>query len=365
MSKSPIFITGRFRSGTSFLWQLFNHLDGYCAWYEPLHPHLLNAIQHVEPKKDHIGIKDYWQSYRLKPEFESAYSMQFATQQLYLEAGDEYIELEAYINKLINLSESDVPVLQFNRVDLRLPWLKSKFPEAKIIHIERNPLQLYYSQRKHIGSSHQNAVHYWDAYELMPWCHSLQPHFPFLLSTKKNHAFYQFYVIYQLSKLIAEEHCDVSINLDSQVFQSEEFISQLSKVVNLSQTHKTQIKNMTHVPPEPPIFDDTLSNDLAEIMTDVDLKLTAAGLMDELGKSSLKNIRSKYYSFWQVYGDMISSNEIQPTSNLLLSVNQLSSELTRILAENKQLKEQVNFLKADLRSKSDDINSEFKVDQNE
>ena len=219
-AKPPIFITGRFRSGTSFLWQLFNELDGFCAWYEPLHPQLLPAIKHVEPKYDHVGINDYWHSYRHKPEFATAYSMQFATQQLYLEAEDEYPELEAYIKHLIDLSAPDIPVLQFNRVDLRLSWLRAKFPEAKIIHIERNVLQLYHSQRKHIDLAHRNDAHYWDAYELMPWCYALQQQFPLLFTTDSQHAFYQFYTLYQLSKLLANRYADVSINLDSQVFLS-------------------------------------------------------------------------------------------------------------------------------------------------
>ena len=348
MSKSPIFITGRFRSGTSFLWQVFNELEGYCAWYEPLHPQLLSAIKHVKPKCDHVGINDYWQSYRDKPEFESAYSMQFATKQLYLEAEDEYDELEAYINCLIDLSETEVPVIQFNRVDFRLPWLKAKFPEAKIIHIERNALQLYYSQRKHIDLMHRDEAHYWDAYELMPWCYALQPQFPFLISTDIDHAFYSFYMIYQLSKLMAAEHCDVSITLDSQVFQSNKFIDKLASVVDLSNVQKAQIKSLKHVP-DFPVFDEEFIDGLAEIMTAVDLKLSAAGLIDEFGVVALERIQSKRLTFWQGL-----DNSVQPSAALLLNINQLSGELTRVLAENKQLKEQLDLLLVNSSSKPED-----------
>ena len=38
---APIFITGRFRSGTTLLWHTFNALDDYCAYYEPCHDNLL------------------------------------------------------------------------------------------------------------------------------------------------------------------------------------------------------------------------------------------------------------------------------------------------------------------------------------
>jgi len=30
-------------------------------------------------------------------------------------------------------------VLQFNDVDLRLPWLRARFPEADILHVYRHP----------------------------------------------------------------------------------------------------------------------------------------------------------------------------------------------------------------------------------
>ena len=135
------------------MWQLFNQLDGFCAWYEPLHPQLLSCIEHVQPKADHVGIDDYWDTYRQHPIFSDSYHSEFAFSQLYLEANEEYPELELYINELIDLSGGLVPVLQFNRVDLRLSWLKAKFPKATIIHIKRNPLQLYHSQRKHIPNA--------------------------------------------------------------------------------------------------------------------------------------------------------------------------------------------------------------------
>lgn len=59
-----IFISGRFRSGTTVLWNIFNNLPQYKAWYEPLHTNLISQIQYVKPKEDHIGVDDYWKNYR-------------------------------------------------------------------------------------------------------------------------------------------------------------------------------------------------------------------------------------------------------------------------------------------------------------
>ncbi len=333
--KQAIFITGRFRSGTSFLWQLFDQLDGYCAWYEPLHPQLLAAIEHTEPKADHVGIVDYWTAYRQHPQFRAAYSASFATQNLFLEPKDEYVELEHYINQLIELSGDDTAVIQFNRVDFRLSWLKAKFPSVKIIHITRNPLQLYYSQRKHINSADRNDVDYWDAYELQPWCYALSEEFPFLLKHEESHAFYPFYMLYQLSTMAATYCADVSINLDNHVFQSDDFLAKLGQVVALSKLQKNTIKSLTHVP-EFPVFDADLTDQLISIMTAVDMKLMALGLTEGFAKQALSTIKLKHQEQWLPYQKIPANFQ-----TLLLKMNELNSEMTRVLAENNSLKEQL------------------------
>lgn len=339
MANTPLFITGRFRSGTSFLWQLFNQLEGFCAWYEPLHPQLLAAIEHVQPKSDHVGIDDYWHNYRKHPDFSRVYRPQFAVEHLYLEESDCYTELEEYINKLIELSGDDVPVIQFNRVDLRLSWLKAKFPNAKIIHIKRNPLQLYHSQRKHIPKAKRDDPNYWDAYELPAWCHALND--TLATHSTHQHAFYGFYLLYQLSELMAKNHADVSINLDQHIFQSDEFIEQLSAVVPLSQNQIATLKHLVHVP-NLPEFEVELTEQLAAIMTEVDVLLMQSGLYEGFAVKPLAQIKSQHQDFWSNQ----TQKSHQSTQHLLTVINELQTEMTRILAENNRLKSQVNDLTA-------------------
>ena len=337
--KTPIFITGRFRSGTSFLWQLFDQLDDYCAWYEPLHPQLLTAIHYVKPKEDHVGIKDYWSTYRQHPAFSKNYSSDFATQKLYLESKHDYHELESYIKHLILLSGSQTPVLQFNRVDLRLGWLRAKFPQARIIHIERNPLQLYFSQRKHIAEENLHQADYWDAYELMPWCHALYQEFPFLLdSSPDNHAFYRFYALYQLSKLNAAKYANQSINLDVDVFQSDAFIAKLNQVVPLTSQQQSQIKAMTHVPEQKEFAADYVEN-MASIMTTVDLKLADAGLTENFPHRSLIAIQFQHPEFWAQFNgsqhDLLALQE---------ATEKLAKEVHRIHQENQYYLREIDTL---------------------
>lgn len=352
--QAPIFITGRFRSGTSFMWQIFDHLKGYCAWYEPLHPQLLSAIEHVQPKQDHVGITDYWATYREHPEFATKYAVEFATHKLYLEAKDEYPKLEAYINHLIKLSGDEIPVLQFNRVDLRLPWLRAKFPEAVIIHIDRNPLQLYCSQRKHIADPKKDEASYWDAYELMPWCHALYEAFPFLLDSQVEHAFYHFYAIYQLSKMSAQSYADVSINLDADVFQSDGFIHKLSNVMALDEEQVKVIKGLTHIP-ELPEFDAAWVEELVNIMTVVDMQLSASGLIEYFNQRKLSSIKLYHTDFW----DSMAATAY-PATKLWPVVQYVRDEVVRINNENVAFQEQLNQLNGQAKKPP---NIYFDVDQ--
>jgi hypothetical protein len=341
MSDNPpiIFISGRFRSGSSFLWQLFDQLPGFCAWYEPLHPQLLTAIEHTRPKSDHVGVQDYWSAYRQHPGFREHYRSTFATEQLYLEATDQAPELLAYIKHLIKSSAPEVPVLQFNRMDLRLPWLKARFPEAVLIHSDRNPLQLYHSQRRHIAEADRHDPNHWDAYELMPWCWSLSEAFPFLLSADQPHAFFRCYLLHRMSALLAGQYADLTINLDQHVFESRDFIRRLAQVVSLTAEQQEQLIARAHVP-DLPVFAAELTEELAAIMTEVDLLLTASGLHDSLGKQPLSEIRQAHPAFWRQQQG-ISARHIR---NVLQQLNALQAEMTRILAENEALKTQLEEL---------------------
>ncbi|MCB1584340.1 MAG: sulfotransferase [Xanthomonadales bacterium] len=333
----PIFITGRFRAGTSFLWQIFNQMDGFCAWYEPLHPQLLQAIEHVDPKVDHVGIDDYWGTYRSYPEFEKKYSSEFGTRLLYLEGGQEYPELMEYLNHLIELSSPDIPVLQFNRMDFRLDWLKQQFPEALIVHIERNPLQLYFSQRKHIDEFLRHRPNYWDAYELAQWSFALSQTFPFLVTkAATEHAFYRFYTIYQLSRLMAKAHADIHINLDTDVFQSDCFAEKLTGALDLSDEQQQVMTRLLNVP-DLPDFDQDGGTELIEIMTEVDYVLSQSGLLESFGRLPLETIKAEHHAFWRPLKASINAQR-----QMQELAENMCAEVNRIIQENASITEQIN-----------------------
>ena len=317
------------------MWQIFNQLEGYCAWYEPLHPELLTAIKHVPPKDDHVGIKDYWQNYRDNPTFADFYAVEFATRQLYLEPQDDFPALLNYLKHLMVLSGDQTPVLQLNRADLRLRWLKHHFPQATIIHIERNPLQLYYSQRKHIDKAHRDDFQYWDAYELLPWCWSLSEQFPVLLDPKHDHAFCGFYWLYRMSQIIGRRVSHVSIQLEADVFESDDYLDKLKQVIGLNATQVAAIKTIKHVP-DTPVFSHDEVTQMSAMMTATELDMTAAGLVEQLGKQNLDTIQFLHQDFWGPLQKQSFDSE-----RLATKLTETEQEVKRIAEENQSLSVQL------------------------
>jgi hypothetical protein len=65
----PIFITARFRTGSTLLWNLFRNIPGVTSYYEPL-----NERRWFDPStrgqgvdKTHLGVDEYWTEYRASP----------------------------------------------------------------------------------------------------------------------------------------------------------------------------------------------------------------------------------------------------------------------------------------------------------
>lgn len=271
MKTNPIFILGRFRSGTSHFWHIFNQLDGFRAWYEPLHPQLLSQIKYTAPKADHVNIKDYWSAYRTIENLSDYHAVRFGSQRLYLTARDSWPELRQYLDFLLAASGDNRPVLQFNRMDFRIQWLVNNYPAAKIVYLKRNPLQLWNSQRKHIPERHRDDESYADAYELMQWCADLAPIWPFLAPQPGRHAFYRFYLIYRLSVVLGQQYADVVIDLDEDVFNSDAYLNKL-KAFGLDDDSLKKVHALKSIPKRYVISDQDLQ-ELAEIMTEVDALL--------------------------------------------------------------------------------------------
>lgn len=214
MTYPPVFISGWFCSGTTALWSAYRRLPGHVAFYEPLHANLTAHIRHTRPKPSHIGVKDYWQAYRCVEDLEHYHRRDFAYRQPIMEQGDQYPALEAWLERLMN-TEAKRHVLKFNRVGLRLPWLKSKFPQARIVHLRRNPRDVWVSTRRHLAADQWDQSSHLDAYETAQMAYALAKDVPLLLSPEAcANAYHRLFILWLLTDAMAAQYADVIVELE-------------------------------------------------------------------------------------------------------------------------------------------------------
>lgn len=329
-TKEIIFISGRFRSGTSMLWNVFNQLPQYHTWYEPLHPNLLSHIKYVKPKQDHIGIDDYWTNYRKLEGIESFYSQKFGQYKFFLEKHESWNALEKYINFLIEHSEDKIPVLQFNRMDLRLSWLKNTFPEATFISINREPYPLWLSSRKHILLEFDKEDEsYPDGYDLMQWSADLSVKFPMLQQKNNRSSYYRHYFIWLLSQKLAKYNSDLQLSLENDFLHTQSGLKKLAQLfqwdnadLNLVDVAIQKPKSMQSNPKKDKLY--------SEIETEINNLFQSLGLKKLFPSSLLNSIKLEYISAWNEH----SYHPETTVQELLDALKFQKDELTTIISNN-------------------------------
>ena len=128
-----------------------------------------------------------------------------------MEADEEYESLAAYLEFLIEAAAPATPVLKFNRVDFRLPWLKARFPDARVIHVWRNSRDQWYSTVRAEPRERWGDPMLETTYELLTWSCALAPEFPFLFSPAVKSSYHRHYLLWRMSKAAGERHSDISV----------------------------------------------------------------------------------------------------------------------------------------------------------
>jgi hypothetical protein len=246
---APVFITARFRSGSTMLWNLFRHVDGCTAYYEPLSHSRYFDPQLPAQSRDptHRGVEDYRAEYAGLDELTQLYRVQWAVRNFLMGEDSWEPDLKRFIAVMIEKAKG-CAVLQFNRIDFRLPWIRRHFPHARLIHLYRHPRDQWCStlqdnlnrpkgesaeQRSNPdffylsrdGTFEQFARN--DNYYLRVWAGDLRNHFPFLDETRLNHPYELFYFIWKLSYLFGRKYCDHSVAYEDLTSNPELELQQL------------------------------------------------------------------------------------------------------------------------------------------
>jgi Sulfotransferase family len=131
-------------------WSMLRSADNrYRTYFEPLHGQLLEMVDDdriVPYDPTHAGVRDKFAEYRDldRQALGTLWRPWFSEERFLLERDDEAPDLEAYLRFLID-SSSLCPVIKFTRATFRVRWLRERFPEARIVHLVREPRAIWAS----------------------------------------------------------------------------------------------------------------------------------------------------------------------------------------------------------------------------
>jgi hypothetical protein len=231
-----VFITSRFRSGSTALWNIFRNIDNCTSYYEPFNERRWfdksTRGEHVD--STHIGVDDYSKEYDGLEHLDNYYKQDWIRKGLFMDAKTWAPDMKSYICELIEKANGR-PILQFNRIDFRLPWLKHHFPNAKFIHLYRHPRDQWYSflTDKKLMNKDDVEHSYIDGFYLDPWCNDLAKFFPFLDKKITSHPYQRFYYLWKLSYLYGKNECDQSIAFEELTQEPEYVLKDLFKLLDI------------------------------------------------------------------------------------------------------------------------------------
>ncbi len=217
--RRPVFVTGRFRSGSTLIWSLFRHVANVTSFYEPFNERRWFDVEARGEgvDKTHLGVSDYWAEYDGLSELGEYFDEHWKFRQLYMPASTYNGRMLRYIEIMIEGARGR-PVLQFNEVDFRLGWLRAWFPGVPIIHIFRHPRDQWCSTLQGAAlTAVQCRVRELEAYDgfyLMRWARDLKHTFPFLTMDAEAFAYELYYQLWKLSYLFGQHYAELSVRFE-------------------------------------------------------------------------------------------------------------------------------------------------------
>lgn len=232
-----VFVTARFRSGSTLIWNLFRNLADFTAYYEPF-----NERRWFDPSTrgdfvdaTHGHVSEYWTEYEGLDCLADYFQPEWCRRDLLMDAGFWNPAMKRYIELLIEHAPRR-PVLQFNRVDLRLPWLRRNFPNAAVIHLYRHPRDQWCSILSDFRNCSPDAngggFGADDRFYLRCWARDLKLHFPFLAEDRISHPYQLSYFLWKLSYLFGVQFADCSIAFEELVLEPRKCLGKVFDVIH-------------------------------------------------------------------------------------------------------------------------------------
>lgn len=250
-----VFVTARFRTGSTLLWNIFRHIEGCVAYYEPLNERRWfdAASRGNRVDRTHRGVEDYWREYAGLGDLASLYQESWVDHGLVMGEGTWNPALRAYFDRLVEHADPARCVLQCNRIDFRLPWVRQQFPGARLVHLYRHPRDQWCSS---LGKSATvprdvtlDSFEPFDGFYLRRWARDLSRHFPMLAAQGGESAYRAFYLIWRLSYALGATHADHSLSFEDLVQSPRESILRLAEAVSIS----VDVESLTRLVSSAPI----------------------------------------------------------------------------------------------------------------
>ena len=229
-----VFLSSRFRSGSTALWSAFRRLNGVTTYYEPFNERRFFDPQTRGERVDasHLGVEDYWSEYDATAGLDELYREDWIRRQLYMGERAWNPRMKRFIDALIDQSPGR-PVLQFNRVDFRLPWLRRHYPESAIVHLYRNPREQWCSFLIDIKEFPRDVDPDAFVYRfyLDRWARDLQHAIPLLRREFIEHPYDLFFLVWKLSWLFGRRYADHSLAFETLIASPQKTLGSLTEAL--------------------------------------------------------------------------------------------------------------------------------------